>query len=354
VLDERRYQMIAPRHIVSLCTVVVIGLVSGPQARCDDLVPYQAMGWRSMQVPINDPLVDDFWRLDFDDSWWMLGQGAFGNAHPMCDISSTVHSPWDAETEMLLRRRFMADPLQPVTVHFAIDNDAVIYVNEVLIASVTHEFCPELDEFNVTVPDGVIVAGENTLAVRAIDRGGVSYVDVRLEGAPGAIPVAVDIKPATCPNPINVRVHARNAVITMAILGTADFDVTGIDPSTVTLEGVQTLGPVDIGISDTDHAAVTLEGVSPAYRWSIEDVSRPLPTHPDDCQCTTEGPDGFPDLVMHFNHLAVVNAVGLQHNGTLAPVTVNGQLTDGTYFTGRDCFFFRNGLTLVRRAHIGD
>lgn len=346
--------MVASTRVVCLGAVALVMFVGGSHSEGADLVPYQALGWRYMQVPSNDPLADEFWRLDFDASSWMMGQGAFGNDLPLCDIFSTVHTEWEEETEMLLRRHFMADPRQPVIVHFAIDNDAVLYVNEVVIASVTHEFCPELDEFNVTVPDGVIVAGENTLAVRAIDRGGESYFDLRLEGELGAIPVEVDIKPASCPNPINVRMSERNAVMTMAILGTNTFDVTDINPSTVTLEGVPALGSTDIEITDVDPSMLEIEGVLPARRWSVEDVSTPLPPDSDDCQCTTEGPDGFPDLVMHFNYLAVVDAVGLQRNGTLAPVTVTGQLTDGTYFTGQDCLFIRHGVRVVRKAHVRD
>lgn len=346
--------MAASTRVMFVGAVALGILTGGSYTEGADLVRYQAMGWRYMQVPGNDPLVDEFWRLDFDDSSWMMGQGAFGNGHPICDISSTVNTGWDADTEVLLRRRFMADPLQPVSIHFAIDNDAVIYVNEVLVASVTHEFCPELDEFNVTVPDGVVVPGENTLAIRAIDRGGASYFDLRLEGELGGIPVDVDIKPASCPNPINVKIDDRAAVMTMAILGTAEFDVTRIDPSTVTLEGVRALGTSDNEAMDVDPSALEIEGVRPAQRWSIDDVSTPLPHHPDDCQCTTEGPDGFPDLVMHFNYLAVVHAVGLQQNGTLAPLSVIGQLNDGTYFNGRDCVFFRHGLAAVRRSSIPD
>ena len=322
--------MITFRRAAGVCVVVLMVWFSGSYAQGEDLVPYQATGWRYMQVPSNDPLSGEFWRLDFDDSAWPTGQGAYGNSHPMCDLSSTVHTQWAAETEMLLRRHFTADPLQPVTVHFAIDNDAVIYVNEVLIASVIHEYCPQLDEFNFVVPDSVIVAGENILAVRAIDRGAVSFIDVRVEGEPGAIPVNVDLKPASCPNPINLRMRSRKAVIPLAILGTPDLDVMDIDPSTVTLEGIS------------------------ARRWSFDDVSAPLPPDPDECQCTTDGPDGFPDLVMHFNYLALVQALGPQQNGALVPVIVSGQLTDGAYFIGQDCVLIRHGIPVVNPAGVRD
>ena len=62
--------------------------------------------------------------------------------------------------------------------------------------------------------------------------------------------VDVDIKPTSCPNPLNVK---SGGVLPVAILGTEDFDVAEIDASTVQLAGVSPL------------------------RWSIEDVAAPCP-----------------------------------------------------------------------------
>ena len=89
--------------------------------------------------------------------------------------------------------------------------------------------------------------------------------------------VPVDIKPTSCPNPINTK---SNGVIPVAILGTADFDVTLIDPCTVRLEG---LAPI---------------------RWNLEDVSTPYEPYTGnlDClDCNTEGPDGYLDLTLKFD-----------------------------------------------------
>ena len=98
------------------------------------------------------------------------------------------------------------------------------------------------------------------------------------------ITVAVDIKPTSCPNPLNTK---GNGVLPVAILGTEDFDVTQVDPSTVLLEGV------------------------PALRWSLEDVTTPFTGEfTGDCEdCTTEGPDGYPDLTLKFDKQAVIAAL---------------------------------------------
>lgn len=50
--------------------------------------------------------------------------------------------------------------------------------------------------------------------------------------------VPVDVKPTSCPNPLNV---GSKGVLPIAILGAEDFDVTTVDPESVRLEGVAPL-----------------------------------------------------------------------------------------------------------------
>ena len=47
-----------------------------------------------------------------------------------------------------------------------------------------------------------------------------------------SILLPVDIKPGSCPNPINVK---SKGVLPTEILGTEDFDVTMVDPASVRL-----------------------------------------------------------------------------------------------------------------------
>lgn len=83
------------------------------------------------------------------------------------------------------------------------------------------------------------------------------------------MPVDIDIKPGSYPNAININSHG---VIPIAILGSADFDVTQIDIRTLQFAGLQ----------------VNVKG-NGAPQCSIEDVSGP------------DGvPDGFEDLVCQF------------------------------------------------------
>ena len=125
--------------------------------------------------------------------------------------------------------------------------------------------------------------------------------------------VNVDIKPRSCPNPCNVN---SKGVITVAILGTEDFDVTQVDPTTVRLE----------------------DQVAP-LRWNFEDVSTPA-YNDDSYKCTTEGPDGFMDLVLKFKTQEIVEAMdGDVSDGDMIFLTLTGNLLreyDGSPFAGQD------------------
>lgn len=121
--------------------------------------------------------------------------------------------------------------------------------------------------------------------------------------------VDIDIKPQSCPNPLNVN---SKGVVTVAVLGTSDFDVTQVDPTTVELERVT---PV---------------------RWNFEDVSTPANTG-DPYACTTEGPDGLMDLVFKFKTQEIVEALdGDVSDGDMIFLYLTGMTLDGMPFAGQD------------------
>jgi len=152
-----------------------------------------------------------------------------------------------------------------------------------------------------------------------------------------SVPVAFDIKPTSCPNPINIKPYRSedltaanvseklvpyldrkpNAVLPAAILGTADFDVSEIDPATLMLEGV------------------------PVLRWSIEDVGTPVNPDAPECECNTLGGDGYTDLTLKFDMEGVVATLGEVYDGNEIALNISGQLYDGTEITGSDCVIIR-------------
>ncbi len=138
---------------------------------------------------------------------------------------------------------------------------------------------------------------------------------------PSDIEVPLDIKPMSCPNPLQVK---GNGVLPVAILGTSDFDVTLIDVSTITLEGVSPL------------------------RSSIEDVATPydggFDDPPDRLDCGIAGEDGLADLTLKFDKQAVVAALGDVEDGDVLLLTLTGNLTEdagGTAIIGQDVVWIR-------------
>ena len=180
-----------------------------------------------------------------------------------------------------------------------------------------------------TEMDGLIVTfyattnvnpGVNHIKLAIADAGDwVLDSDVFIKGesfvcAPPFIEVPIDIKPQSCPNPINTK---DRGVLPVAILGTADFDISQIDPSTIQLEGISPL------------------------RWALQDVATPYYDPLLDCySCTTMGMDGFMDLTLKFNAQEFVAALGPSVlNGDCITVELIGYLKPefgGTMIMGYD------------------
>ena len=128
--------------------------------------------------------------------------------------------------------------------------------------------------------------------------------------------VYIDIKPESCPNPINL---GKQGLQSVAVLGTADFDVTDIAPETILLtrEGYE-----DVGVAP--------------IRWSYEDVATPY--EGELCGCHEEGADGNTDLTLKFKTQDLVSTLNLAEVvGQTIPLTLTGELKDGTSFEGKDC-----------------
>lgn len=154
-------------------------------------------------------------------------------------------------------------------------------------------------------PGGYIVCWED------MEGGGdIDYNDVIVSLAPHAIQVTIDIKPGSDPNCFN---NDGSGVIPVAILGSADFDVTEIDASTVRLESM----------------AVKAVGKRNKLLAHIEDVNE----------------DGFDDLVVQIKDSAGVFSPG----DTTAIVT--GNLSDGTLFGGTDTICIVGNPSLAPRSN---
>jgi hypothetical protein len=124
--------------------------------------------------------------------------------------------------------------------------------------------------------------------------------------------VNVDIRPNSCPNPIN---QGARGDLPVAILGTATFNVMDIDPASIRLEGV------------------------PATGFGYEDVETPFESEGgpiDPYDCSTAGPDGFMDMTVRFDNQAISAAIDAAEVGEVLLLDLDGELFDGTPFSGQD------------------
>ncbi len=111
--------------------------------------------------------------------------------------------------------------------------------------------------------------------------------------------VEIDIKPGSDPNSVNLK---DQGLLPVAVLGSAMFDVTAIDETTLQLGGV----------------IITTRGKAAKTAFSIEDVNG----------------DGYPDLVAFFRVQDLVAAGAL--DATTTTLTLTGSLRDGTPIAGSD------------------
>ncbi len=173
---------------------------------------------------------------------------------------------------------------------------------------------------------GLIVDHTYNIHVKVTDSKGQSSVaDTTLTIVPKpATLVAVDIKPGSCPNPVNVK---SKSVLPIAILGTEDVNVITIDPTSVRLAGVAPL------------------------RRGYEDVSAPV-SDSNDCNCVEVGPDGFLDLTLKFKTQEIVEAIGDVNDGDVLELPLTGVLSDGSPIEGADCILIRGRHKPISPADI--
>ncbi len=135
--------------------------------------------------------------------------------------------------------------------------------------------------------------------------------------------VYLDIKPGSCPNPVNPR---SRGVVPMAVVGLDSFDVTLIDLDTLTLRRADGVGGIVTPLSGPPGPGIT-----------IDDVATPFPEGL--CDCHELGGDGLGDLLLKFSTSELVEAFELSELPNAAPMmlTVSGWAQGGTVFEANDC-----------------
>jgi probable HAF family extracellular repeat protein len=216
----------------------------------------------------------------------------------------------------------------------------------------------------------------------------------------------IDIKPGGCPNVLNIK---SKGVLPVAILGTEEFDVNKIDASSVRLndaipirhnyEDVATpvssssiqqniidefhifnapnnillekpnIDTTTVEVADTTglilyiknddyrivHVGNRIElNINPFGSGGILDDQELLIDYTflieNECNCTTEGADGFTDLMLKFKTHDIVDALGDVNDEDVLELSITGILKDGTPIEGSDCIIIHSRGKPTNRA----
>ncbi len=123
-----------------------------------------------------------------------------------------------------------------------------------------------------------------------------------------AVNIVVDVRPGSCPNPLNPK---SLGLLPVAVLGCEELDVAMINPSSIRLEGVAPL------------------------RFHIADIAAPSGEN-NSCTGSIKSPDGYADLMIKFNTRDIVAALGGLDGIAGAKVTLEAVLEDDTHLMGQD------------------
>ncbi|MFQ5489264.1 MAG: FG-GAP repeat domain-containing protein, partial [Phycisphaerae bacterium] len=212
------------------------------------------------------------------------------------------------------------------------DNDCCITVNvsDIDDGSFDTDGLDDIDTLCITAVDGtpvpclqsVQVCGDGPLNPHTVTltitdlAGAADSCDASVTVLDCPQVAAMDIHPGSCPN-IFDRIGSGS--LPVALLGTAEFDVTQIDQASLTLSRADGVGGL----------------VRP--RAVFDDVGRPFDT--DGCTCRQLRKDGIVDLSMKFrtDNLAVTLELKSELPGAQIEMLVTGLLNDGQAFVASDC-----------------
>jgi len=187
--NDGNYFVVVSNSICSLTSTIAGLTVDLLSSNC---LSYGAAGYRYQVV--NSNLVSVFYATNFDESSFTNGQAAFASTNNPDGCSypySTAVTFWHTNTDILLRRHFYITPgATNLNLGLAIDNDAQIYLNGIMITNAMtmytngtltiqafstngwyhHVGCATNDSLVLNgIPTNCWHGGDNLLAVRGRD-----------------------------------------------------------------------------------------------------------------------------------------------------------------------------------------
>lgn len=162
-----RHQVSPILRVLSILLLLATSAIAQPNST---VVSYLSPGYRYQQVSWGAQA--GFESPGFDDTSWPTGQAGFGSLFASCPLNTAafIGTSWGVNTDMLIRKHFtLPGGARHVVVNVAIDNDLQVFINgrDISGGMVIHDGCAERDNFVFVVPDSILKAGDNLLAIRA-------------------------------------------------------------------------------------------------------------------------------------------------------------------------------------------
>jgi hypothetical protein len=262
---------------VAACIVAIGALSLAPPALANTV---QAFGFGSsykVQVSAGHPAPPSGWEQPgYDDSAWLTQSAPFssdvGIPNHICPSFPQGVSNFPVNGQVLVRKHFtLPAGASGLQIRGTVDNDADVWINGHLVGSKIDGNCHPngLDTESgvdglqagggpAEVDDSWLVAGDNVIAIRATDRGVVSFLDLRVEyEAPQVKPTLVRAVPTGSFTTVVGRVEGGGSSAGLSFFsGTTCTD--GV------IGGTQTaLGAANVTLDANGYFSVGVANVAP-------------------------------------------------------------------------------------------
>ncbi len=256
--------------------------------------------------------------------------------HSYTDIAAEAFV-WDADNGMRNLREILTSAygldLKDWLLHRAHD----ISADGLTIVGTAFNPSGQYEAFLVTLPDcnGNGTADDSDISLGTSDDSNDNGIPDECE----SISLPLDIRPGACPNPFN---RHGNGVLPVALVGSAEFDPTEVDLSSLQLSRADGVG-----------GSVAPNEGPPGPHSVFEDVATPF--EGEACECHDLGGDNIDDLSMKFRTDELVEALELDAlpGGAVVELVLSGSLLAGTPFQASDCIvILPPGDTSPANAHV--
>jgi hypothetical protein len=276
--------------------------------------------WKTLTNPASAPT--GFQQSAFDDSSWVVATAPFGDPDGHTCVGILPSGSWNptvfpagnpAHPSTVYLRQTFSLPENAYGLHLlgTVDNDGQVYVNGTLRTSVVSGNC-QLDAIDVSVPNsGLNLDGDNLVAVKAVDRGTISFFD--MEATYGVVEVGQQ------PTETQKGV-AISPAPTVTITDAEGNPVVGANV-TVALQTINGTGTL---VGSTLSASTDSGGVATFSNLKVSDVGKYKLVATSDGATTTSG--GF----LIANQVTPCNGSCKANGSVPNNTTVNASATNAT------------------------